>query len=140
MDVTICIPEKYLFNHGGVDAAATRRYACSGGLQAAIVGANTSGLNRYPEKISAPLPKGSGAQKGFRELLQLGEVLDGANHLAHVAVLVVVPGHDLNLALAALELADHGLGGIEEGAEAHAETREPYRMPTISEETIWSSG
>jgi hypothetical protein len=42
-----------------------------------------------PEKISAPLPKGSGAQKGFRELLQLGEVLDGADHLAHVAVLVV---------------------------------------------------
>ena len=29
--------------------------------------------------------------------LQLGEVLDGANHLAGVAVLVVVPGHDLNL-------------------------------------------
>ena len=29
------------------------------------------------------------------QLLQLGEVLDGADHLAHVAVLVVVPGHDL---------------------------------------------
>ena len=28
---------------------------------------------------------------------QLGEVLDGANHLAGVAVLVVVPGHDLHL-------------------------------------------
>ena len=27
--------------------------------------------------------------------LQLSEVLDGANHLAGVAVLVVVPGHDL---------------------------------------------
>ena len=55
------------------------------------------------------------------QLLQLGEVLDGANHLAHVAVLVVVPGHDLNLALAALELADHGLGGVEQAAEAHAD-------------------
>ena len=29
------------------------------------------------------------------QLLQLAEELDGANHLAHVAVLVVVPGHDL---------------------------------------------
>ena len=27
--------------------------------------------------------------------LQLSEVLDGANHLAGVAVLVVVPGHNL---------------------------------------------
>ena len=31
------------------------------------------------------------------QLLQLGEVLDGADHLAGVAVLVVIPGHDLNL-------------------------------------------
>ena len=31
------------------------------------------------------------------QLLQLGEVLDGADHLAGVAVLVVVPGHDLDL-------------------------------------------
>ena len=31
------------------------------------------------------------------QLLQLGEVLDGADHLAGVAVLVVVPGHDLHL-------------------------------------------
>ena len=29
------------------------------------------------------------------ELVQLGEVLDGANHLRGVGVLVVVPGHDL---------------------------------------------
>jgi len=28
------------------------------------------------------------------ELVQLSEVLDGANHLRGVAVLVVVPGHD----------------------------------------------
>ena len=37
----------YLFSCGGVDAAATTISACSGGLQAATVGANTSGLNRY---------------------------------------------------------------------------------------------
>ena len=30
-------------------------------------------------------------------LLQLGEILDGADHLAGVAVLVVIPGHDLHL-------------------------------------------
>ena len=29
--------------------------------------------------------------------LQLSEILDGADHLAGVAVLVVVPGDDLNL-------------------------------------------
>ena len=29
--------------------------------------------------------------------LQLSEVLNGADHLAGVAVLVVVPGHDLHL-------------------------------------------
>ena len=29
--------------------------------------------------------------------LQLSEVLDGADHLRGVAVLVVVPGHDLHL-------------------------------------------
>ena len=31
------------------------------------------------------------------QLLQLVEVLDGADHLARVAILVVVPGHDLHL-------------------------------------------
>ena len=31
------------------------------------------------------------------ELVQLSEVLDGANHLRGVAVLVVVPGHNLHL-------------------------------------------
>ena len=31
---------------------------------------------------------------------QLGEVLDGADHLAGVGVLVVVPGDDLNLRVA----------------------------------------
>ena len=31
----------------------------------------------------------------INQLAQLGEVLDGANHLRGVGVLVVVPGHDL---------------------------------------------
>jgi hypothetical protein len=41
------IDAMYLFSHGGVDATATKRYVCSGGLLAATVDANTSGLNRY---------------------------------------------------------------------------------------------
>ena len=45
-------------------------------------------------------------------LQQLGEVLDGADHLRNVGVLVVVPGNDLNLGHAAGQLVDHGLGGM----------------------------
>ena len=45
--------------------------------------------------------------------LQLREVLDGADHLAGVAVLVVVPGHDLHLIGVIVDLLDHGLVGIE---------------------------
>jgi len=33
-------------------------------------------------------------QHSQTELVQLGEVLDGADHLRGVGVLVVVPGHD----------------------------------------------
>ena len=35
--------------------------------------------------------------RGGSPQLQLSEVLDGANHLRGVAVLVVVPGHNLHL-------------------------------------------
>ena len=38
--------------------------------------------------------------------LQLREVLDGANHLAGVAVLVVVPGDDLNLIGVVVDIID----------------------------------
>ena len=55
------------------------------------------------------------------QLLQLGEVLDGADHLAGVAVLVVVPGHDLHLIGVVVDLGDHGLVGIEQGAVGHAD-------------------
>ena len=52
-----------------------------------------------------PLPFGRGAKRihiltstpAAAELVQLSEVLDGADHLRGVGVLVVVPGHDLHL-------------------------------------------
>ena len=46
------------------------------------------------------------------ELLQLSEVLDGANHLAGVAVLVVVPSNNLYEGVAVADLADHGLVSV----------------------------
>ena len=55
------------------------------------------------------------------ELQQGGEVLDGPDHLRNVGVLVVVPGNDLHLAGAVAQVDDHGLGGIEQGAETHAD-------------------
>ena len=64
------------------------------------------------------------------KLQQVGEVLDGADHLRNVGVLVVVPGNDLNLSLAVGQSANHGLV---------ASNREPKVMPTMSEETISSS-
>ena len=55
------------------------------------------------------------------ELAQLGEVLDGADHLAGVGVLVVVPGNDLNLGVAVRQGQNHGLRCIEQGTEAHTD-------------------
>ena len=63
----------------------------------------------------------SGANGSDRFSAQLSEVLDGADHLAGVAVLVVVPGHDLHLIGVVVDLGDHGLGGIEQRAVAHAD-------------------
>src|SRR5699024_7657761 len=54
-------------------------------------------------------------------LAVLGEVLDGADHLRGVAVLVVVPGHDLHLIGVVVDLGDHGLGSVEQRAVAHAD-------------------
>ena len=42
--------------------------------------------------------------------LQLSEVLDGANHLRGVRVLVVVPGHDLHLI--GVEAAKSGISTV----------------------------
>ena len=46
---------------------------------------------------------------------------DGAAHLRNIGVLVVVPGNDLNLGLAVGQLVDHGLGSVEQRAEAHTD-------------------
>jgi len=50
----------------------------------------------------------------FRELAQLCEVLNGANHLRGVRVLVVVPRNNLNLIGIFVELHDHSLCSVEE--------------------------
>ena len=55
------------------------------------------------------------------DLLEFGEVLDGTDHLGSVGVLVVVPGDDLNLIGVVIDLGDHGLGGVEQGTELHAD-------------------
>ena len=49
----------------------------------------------------------------FRELAQLCEVLNGANHLRGVRVLVVVPRNNLNLIGIFVELHDHSLCSVE---------------------------
>ena len=54
-------------------------------------------------------------------LFEFGEVLDGADHLRSVGVLVVIPSDDLDFVFAFVDFGDHGLGGIEEGAIAHAD-------------------
>ena len=53
--------------------------------------------------------------------LQLSEVLDGADHLRGVGVLVVVPRNDLNLIGVVVDLSDHGLGSVEQRAVTHAD-------------------
>ena len=55
------------------------------------------------------------------ELQEVSEVLDGADHLRNVGVLVVVPGNDLNLGLAVGQLVNHGLGSVEQRTEGHAD-------------------
>ena len=55
------------------------------------------------------------------QLAVLSEVLDGTDHLRGVGVLVVVPGHDLNLIGVIVDLSDHGLGSIEQRAVTHAD-------------------
>ena len=42
-------------------------------------------------------------------LFELSEVLDGANHLRSVGVLIVVPGNDLYLIGVLVDLGNHGL-------------------------------
>ena len=54
-------------------------------------------------------------------LFQLSEVLDGANHLRSVRVLIVVPSNNLNEGVAVANLADHGLVSVEQRTELHAD-------------------
>ena len=53
--------------------------------------------------------------------LQLSEVLDCANHLRGVAVLVVIPRNNLNLIQTVADRGNHGLGSVEEGAVLHTD-------------------
>ena len=46
--------------------------------------------------------------------LDLSEVLNGADHLAGIGVLVVVPRNDLDLVGVVVDLSHHGLGGVEQ--------------------------
>ena len=84
-----------------------------------------------PKMVSKKRPslashKRKGAVKLYsaREELRsavLSEVLNGTDHLRGVGVLVVVPGHDLNLIGVVVDLSDHGLGSVEQRAVTHAD-------------------
>ena len=60
------------------------------------------------------------AQEKLRSAV-LSKVLNGTDHLRGVGVLVVVPGHDLNLIGVVVDLSDHGLGSVEQRAVTHAD-------------------
>ena len=74
-----------------------------------------------------------------RSLLQLSEVLNGTNHLAGVGVLVVVPRNDLDLIGVVVDLSDHGLGGIEQGAVLHADNVRRNDLILVVAEALGSS-
>ena len=68
----------------------------------------------YPPRLADGLAYWAG-------LLKLGEVLDRTNHLAGVAVLVVVPANNLYLIGVLVDLGYHGLGSVEERTELHTD-------------------
>ena len=47
-------------------------------------------------------------------LFQLSEILNGANHLRSVRVLIVVPSNNLYERVTVTDLADHSLVSVEE--------------------------
>ena len=62
--------------------------------------------------------------RSFYAVFRLGEfskVLDGTNHLAGIAVLVVIPSNNLYLIGIVVDLGNHRLGGIEQGTVLHAD-------------------
>ena len=52
---------------------------------------------------------------------QLSEILDGSNHLAGVAVLVVIPGNYLYFIEIVSDLGNHGLSSVEQRTVSHAD-------------------
>ena len=70
------------------------------------------------------------------ELVELCEVLDGANHLARVGVLVVVPRNDLYLVGVVVDLSDHGLRSIEQRAVTHADHVGGYDLVGVGAEGL----
>ena len=54
-------------------------------------------------------------------LFQLSKVLNGANHLRSVRVLIVVPRNNLNLISVVVDLANHGLSSVEQRTELHTD-------------------
>ena len=73
----------------------------------------TFGLNSQLSKVQKTLENTG--------LFELGEVLDGADHLAGVAVLIVIPSNNLHLIGVLCDLLNHGLVGIEQAAVGHAD-------------------
>ena len=59
-------------------------------------------------------------------LCQFSEELDGANHLAGVAVLVVVPGNNLYFVQIISDLGNHGLSCIEQRTILHTDNVRRY--------------
>src|SRR5699024_7381489 len=76
----------------------------------------------------------------YADRSQLSKVLDGADHLAGVAVLVVVPGDDLDLVGVVVDLGDHGLGGVEQAAVTHADDVGGNDLLVVVAEALRSGG
>ena len=70
---------------------------------------------------------------------KLAEVLDGTNHLAGVGVLVVIPGNNLNLGCAVVKRQNHGLSGIKQRTEAHANDIAGYDLIYVVAEGLVGS-
>ena len=61
-----------------------------------------------------PCLKKAGHKRSLNLFSDLCEVLDGADHLAGVGVLIVVPCNDLYLIGVVVDLGDHGLSSVKQ--------------------------
>ena len=59
-------------------------------------------------------------------LLDLSEIFNGTNHLAGVAVLVIIPGNNLYLIGIIVNLGNHGLGSVEQRTVGNADNIRRY--------------